>query len=177
MNRAEKAESINELTTSFKKAKGIFVADYRGLPVADITALRFELKKATTDLKVVKNRIALRALDGTGADYGAFKTSFDHMTAVALSFGDVSASAKAITKFAKENDKLKIRAGYVEGKAVSLADVKALASLPSKNELLAKLLGTLVAVPTGFVRVLNGVPSKWVYLLQALKEKKEKAGG
>jgi large subunit ribosomal protein L10 len=175
VNRAEKAESIKELTESFKSAKGIFVADYRGLPVADITALRFELKKNQTDLKVVKNRMALRALDASG-DYGAFKTNFDHMTAVALSFGDVSASAKAITKFAKENDKLKIRAGYIEGKVISLADVKALASLPSRNELLAKLLGTFVAVPSGFVRVLNGVPSKWVYLLQALKEKKEKAG-
>jgi len=175
VNRAEKLESTTELKAAFQKAKGIFVADFRGLPVADITILRFELKKASTDFKVVKNRLALRALEGNES-YGAFKGHFDHMTAVALSYGDVSSGAKALTKFAKENEKLRIRGAFVEGKVVSLADVKALASLPSRNELLAKLLGTLVAVPTSFVRVLNGVPSKWVYMLQALKEKKEKDG-
>jgi large subunit ribosomal protein L10 len=175
VNRAEKAESINELKDCFQRAKGVFVADYRGLSVEEITALRFELKKASTDLKVVKNRMALRALDGVG-DYSSIKPYFDHMTAVGLTYGDVSSGAKAITKYAKDNQKLKIRAGIVEGRVVSLAEVRALAALPSKNELLAKLLGTLVAVPTGFVRVLNGVPAKWVYLLQAIKEKKEKGG-
>lgn len=172
MNRAEKIESANELKDCFDRANGIFVADYRGLPVADITALRFELKKSSTDLRVVKNRIALRALDKP--EYtDSFKKSFDHMTAVAVSYGDVSAAAKSLTKFAKENDKLKLKLGWAEGKEVSANGIKALATLPSRPELLAKLLGTLQAVPTGFVRVLNGVPSKWVYLLDAIKRNKE----
>ncbi len=172
MNKAQKQESITELKDAFTKAAGVFVTDYRGLPVADMTALRFELKKAKTDYKVVKNRLALRALDKPDLD--GFKAHFDHTTAVALSYGDVAQAAKAITKFAKDNDKLKIRGALVEGKVISIEQVKALANMPSKPELLAKLLGTLVAVPTGFVRVLNGVPSKWVYLLQAMKDKKEK---
>ncbi len=172
MNRAEKIESAKELRESFSKASGIFVADFRGIPVADITAFRFELKKTKTDLKVVKNRIALRALDAPQYT-DKFKSQFDHMTAVGLSYGDVSAAAKAMTKFAKENDKIKLRLAWVEGKEISLDGIKALATLPSKPELLAKLLGTFVAVPTGFVRVLNGVPSKWVYLLEALRKKKE----
>lgn len=172
MNRAQKAESVKSLEEAFNKAGGVFVADYRGLRVEEITALRFELKKAKTDLKVVKNRLALRALEGK--DCPDFKKHFDHMTAVAFTYSDVVAGAKAITKFAKENDRLKVRGALVEGKVISLEQVKALANMPSKPELLAKLLGTLVAVPTGFVRVLNGVPSKWVYLLQAIKDKKEK---
>lgn len=172
MNKAEKIESAKELKECFDKASGIFVADYRGIPVADITSFRFELKKSKTDLKVVKNRIALRALDKP--EYtDNFKKQFDHMTAVALVYGDVSSAAKAVTKFAKENDKIKLRLAWVEGKEVSLDGIKALATLPSKQELLAKLLGTLVAVPTGFVRVLNGVPTKWVYALEALRKKKE----
>lgn len=175
MNRAERQQSVVDLKESFTKAKGAFTADFRGLTVEEVTKLRFELKKNDTDLKVVKNRLAIRALEGQ--DLPEFKKQFDYMTAVAFSWKDPSAGAKALTKFAKDNDKLKIRGGLVEGKVINLNDIKTLANLPSKPELLAKLLGTLMAVPTGFVRVLNGVPSKWVYLLDAMKRQKEQKGG
>src|SRR3982751_372974 len=101
MNRAEKTQATEELRESFGTAKAIFTADFRGITVADITLLRFELKKSQTDLKVVKNRIALRALDQK--DYGNFKDQFDYMTAVALNYGDPSVAAKALTKFASDN--------------------------------------------------------------------------
>lgn len=175
MNRAERQQSVEDLKDTFGKAKGLFTTDFRGLTVEEVTKLRFELKKADTDLKVVKNRLALRALEGQ--DVPEFKKQFDYMTAVAISRKDPSASAKALTKFAKDNDKLKLKGALLEGKVVSLADIKALAQLPSKQELLAKLLGTLVAVPTGFVRVLNGVPAKWVYVLEAIRRQKEEKGG
>lgn len=175
MNRAEKIESAKELSESFSKAKAIYVSDFRGITVEQITKFRFELKKSNTDLKVVKNRVAMRVLNEKNYD-GAFKAHFDYMTAVALNYGDPSACAKALTKFASDCDKVKIKGGLVEGKVVNLAQIKALSNLPSRNELLAKLLGTLNAVPTGFVRVLNGVPSKWVYLLDALKRQKEGKG-
>ena len=171
MNRAEKTKAEENLRERFKTSSGVFVTDYQGLTVADITALRFELKKTKTDLKVVKNRMALRALNAPEYTTG-FKTHFDRMTAIALVDGDVSAAAKAVTKFAKENDKFKIRGGWVEGKEVSVDGIKALSTLPSRPELLAKLLGTWLAVPQGFVRVLNGVPAKWVYVLEAIKQKK-----
>jgi large subunit ribosomal protein L10 len=175
VNRAEKIESAKELSENFAKAKAIYVSDFRGITVEQITKFRFELKKSNTDLKVVKNRVALRAMADKNYD-GAFKAHFDYMTAVALNYGDPSACAKAMTAFAKDCDKIKIKGGLVEGKVVNLAQIKALATLPSKNELLAKLLGTMNAVPTGFVRVLNGVPSKWVYLLDAIKRQKEAKG-
>ena len=173
MNRAQKAENIETLKDAFGKAQGIFVADYRGITVEALTKLRFELKKSNTDFKVVKNRLALRAMQGEARFSDDFRTQFDHTTAVALTYGDVAASAKALTKFASDNEKLKLRAALIEGKVINLQQIKALSKLPSKNELLAKMLGTLVAVPTGFVRVLNGVPQKWVYLLEALKKQKE----
>lgn len=175
MNRAEKQQNVEELKDIFGRAKGVFSADFRGLTVEEITKLRFELKKADMDFKVVKNRLALRALEGK--DYPEFKKQFDYMTGIAVSYGDASAGAKALTKFAKDNERLKLKGGLVDGKVVTPNDIKALAQLPSKQELLAKLLGTLVAVPTGFVRVLNGVPSKWVYLLEAIRREKAAKGG
>jgi large subunit ribosomal protein L10 len=175
MNKAEKVEFIDDLKASLASAKGLFAADFRGLTVAEVTSLRFELKKAKSDLKVVKNRLALRAMENMDAP--EFKKHFDYMTAVVISHGDVAQGAKAVTKFAKDNTKFKLKAGYVEGKVINLADIKALSTLPSREELLAKLLGTLMAVPTGFVRVLNGVPSKWVYLIDAIRRQKEEKGG
>lgn len=176
MNKAEKNQGIEELQASFGKAKGAFLADFRGLTVEQITALRFELKKSQTDLKVVKNRLALRALQ-SGPSTEGIRPFFDYMTAVAFTYGDVAQSAKSLTKFAADNEKLKLKAALVEGKVISLADIKALSKLPSRQELLGKLLGTLVAVPTNFVRVLNGVPTKWVYLLEAVRKQKEQKGG
>ncbi len=174
MNRAEKQQATDELKENFEKAAALFTTDYRGLTVADITALRFELKKSKTDLKVVKNRLALKAM--ADAKYDGFKPQFDYMTAVAITYGDAAAAAKALTSFAKDKDALKLKGGYLEGKILSVNDIKALSKLPSKQELLAKLLGTLVAVPTGFVRVLNGVPQKWVFLLEAIRKQKEQGG-
>ena len=175
MNRQEKADSVSDLKTKFGKAKAVIVSDFRGMTVADITTLRFELKKASTDLQVVKNRLAIRALEGhPAASNEAYTKLYDYMSAVAFVYGDPSATAKTLTKFATDHKELQIKGGLVEGRAVSLNDIKALSKLPSRNELIAKLLGTLNAVPTGWVRVLNGIPSKWVYLLEAVR--KQKAG-
>lgn len=171
MNRAEKIQKADELREVFQKARGIFIADYRGLKVDQLTELRFALKKSGADFKVVKNRIALRAFEPEIAQ--ALEKNFDEMTGVAISYDDVAAGAKALTGFAKSNDKLKLRAGYVEGRVVSISEIKALSELPSREELLAKLLGTLQAVPAGLVRVLNAVPSGWVNVLDSIRRKKE----
>lgn len=171
MNRAEKVQVSDELREVFKKAQGIFITDYRGLKVGQLTELRFALKKSGAEFKIVKNRLALRALEPEVAK--ALEKDFDEMTGVAVSYGDVAAGAKALTGFAKTNDKLKLRAGLVEGRIISSTEIKALSELPSREELLAKLLGTLQAVPAGFVRVLNAVPSGWVNVLESLRKKKE----
>lgn len=171
MNRAEKVKVADELRECFQKAQGVFIADYRGLKVSQLTELRFALKKSGAEFKIVKNRLALRALEPEVAKQ--LEKSFDDMTGVALSYGDVAAGAKTLTGFAKTNDKLKLRAGFVEGRVISTADIKALSELPSREDLLAMLLGALQGVPAGFVRVLNAVPGGFVNVLDALKRKKE----
>jgi large subunit ribosomal protein L10 len=171
MNRSEKIQKTEELREVFEKAEGFFIADFKGLAVSQLTSLRFELKKAGAEFRVVKNRLALKALKPETADQLSAK--FDEMTGVAISYRDVAAGAKTVSSFAKANEKFKLRAGYVEGRLINVAEIKALSELPSREELLAKLLGTWNAVPSSFVRVLNAIPSGWVNLLDAMKRKKE----
>jgi large subunit ribosomal protein L10 len=170
-NKAKKIVYGNELREQFGAADALYITDFRGITVMDLTKLRFELKKAGASYKVVKNRIALRALDSALADQ--MQKTFDEMTAVAVVQGDIGAAAKALMGFAKTNDKLKVRGGILEGRVLSANDVKALASLPSKQQLLGQLVGLWAQVPTRFVRVLNAVPSGWVNVLDSLRRNKE----
>jgi len=171
MNRAEKKERVEEFKKDLGDSDAIFISDYRGLTAKQMTELRLSMAKANTRMKVVKNRLAMRVFDGDNKN--EILPHFDEMTAVAFAKGDVAASAKALTQFAKDNEALKVRAGLLEGKVISLADVKALSDLPSRDQLLAQLLAVWAAVPTGFVRVLNAMPNGVVNILDALKKKKE----
>ncbi|MHB8810715.1 MAG: 50S ribosomal protein L10 [Desulfobulbaceae bacterium] len=171
MNRDEKSSKVSELNETFSKAKFAVVADYRGLKVTELEKLRRELKKNDAQFQVAKNTLLRLAVKGT--DHEGLSEFFTGTTAVAVSFADPVASAKTLAAFAKEFEALRIRSAALDGKVLSGDDVVALSKLPGKQELRAKLLGTLAAVPTGLVRVLNGVPSKLVYVLQAIKEQKE----
>ena len=171
MNRDEKASTVSELNETFSKAKFAVVTDYRGLKVTELEKLRRELKKNDGQFQVAKNTLLRLAVKGTAHE--VLGEYFTGTTAVAVCFADPVASAKALAAFSKEFEALRIRSAALEGKILSADDVVALSKLPGKQELRAKLLGTMAAVPTGLVRVLNGVPSKLVYVLQAIKEQKE----
>jgi len=171
LNRDEKSSKVSELNETFSKAKFAVVTDYRGLKVTDLEKLRRELKKNDAQFQVAKNTLLRLAVKGT--EHEGLSEFFTGTTAVAVSFADPVASAKALAAFSKEFEALQIRSAMLDGKVLSSADVVALSKLPGKKELQAMLLGTLAAVPTGLVRVLNGVPSKLVYVLQAIKEQKE----
>lgn len=171
MIKEEKKKLVSELEEKFKKAKAAFVADYKGLKVEKITALRKSLRDASVDLKVVKNTLAKIALKDAGAE--PLKDYFVGTTAVAMSYADPVAAAKILTQFAKDEPNLKLKAAIVGGKVISLNEIKALSELPSREVLLGKLVGVLIAVPTGFVRVLSGVPRNLVYTLAALQAKKQ----
>jgi large subunit ribosomal protein L10 len=174
MNKAEKIEKTEQLKKEFEEADAVFVSDYRGLQANTLLKLRFELNKSGSRFKIVKNRMALRALKEDVAK--DMESHFDNMTAVTIAKGDVAASAKTLTKFAKDNEALKIRAGILEQKVISLAEIKALSTLPSREQLLGQLLSVWNQVPTGFVRVLNAIPGGWVNVLDSLKRKKESEG-
>ena len=171
MNRDEKVSKVGALNDTFSKAKFTVVADYKGLKVTELEKLRRELKKSDASFQVAKNTLLRLAVKDT--EYEMLSEHFTGTTAIAVSFEEPVASAKALTAFAKEYELFSIRSAALDGRVLSADDIIALSKLPGKEELQAKLLGTMAAVPTGLVRVLNGVPAKLVYVLQAIKEQKE----
>jgi len=171
LKREEKAEIVQELSARFATAKLAVLADYRGMTVGSLQQLRQELRKGAATIKVAKNTLLNRAVEGT--PFESLRDQLKGNTALALTDADPVAPAKILVKFAKDNPKLVIKSAVLEGKLLSADDLTALSKLPGINELRAQLLGLMLAVPTGFVRVLNGVPQKAVYLLQAIKEQKE----
>jgi large subunit ribosomal protein L10 len=172
LNRSEKAVVIEEVAAKVATAKSIVLAQYRGLEVGHITGLRKEARKSGVYLRVLKNSLARRAV----AD-SPFAGLADQMVGP-LIYGisdDPVAAAKVISEFAKTNDKLVVMGGSLPNSAFDAAGVKALATMPSRDELLSKLLGTMQAPIAQFVRTLNEVPTKFVRALAAVRDQKESA--
>jgi large subunit ribosomal protein L10 len=169
LNRSEKAVVIEEVAAQVASAKSIVLAQYRGLEVGHITGLRAQARKNGVYLRVLKNSLARRAV----AD-SPFSGLADQMVGP-LIYGisvDPVAAAKVISDFAKTNDKLVVMGGSLPNSVFDAAGVKALATMPSREELLAKLLGTMQAPIAQFVRTLNEVPTKFVRALAAVRDQK-----
>lgn len=170
LNRQEKAAVIEEITSQLSGAQSVVVAEYRGLSVENVTQLRKEARAAGVYLRVLKNTLARRAIAGT-----AFEGLSDKMVGP-LIYGissDPVAAAKVLVSFAKTNDKLVLTGGALPGQVMEAEGVKALATMPSRDELLAKLLGTMQAPIATFVRTLNEVPTKFVRGVAAVRDQKE----
>ena len=170
LNRQEKAAIIEEITGQLAGAQAVVVAEYRGLSVESVTQLRKEARAAGVYLRVLKNTLAKRAIAGT-----AFEGLSDKMVGP-LIYGispDPVAAAKVLVNFAKTNDKLILTAGALPGQVMGVDGVKALATMPSRDELLSKLLGTMQAPIATFVRTLNEVPTKFVRGVAAVRDQKE----
>lgn len=173
MRRTEKQQIVDELKDKFAKTKVVIVADYKGLNVAAMNSLRRKLREADVEFKVVKNTLLVRASEGT--DAALIADHFKGPSAVAFSYEDPVAPAKVLTDFAKENEKLEIKIGAMDGKVIDAAGIRALSALPSREVLLAQVLSAMNGVPTGLVRTLNAIPAKLLYALQAIREQKEAA--
>jgi large subunit ribosomal protein L10 len=172
LNLDDKKEVVAEVSARLKKAQTVVLAEYRGLAVEDITVLRSRARASGVYLRVLKNTLARRAVQGT-----AFEKLADHMVgplAYAIS-DDPVAAARVLHAYAKGNEKLVIKGGAMPNHVMSAKDIGALATLPSREELLAKLLGTMQAPIAKFVRTLNEVPGKFVRTLAAVRDQKEKA--
>jgi len=157
LNRSEKEAVISDVTGLAAKAQTLVIAEYRGITVADMTKLRNSARSAGVSLSVLKNTLARRAVAGSG-----FEVVADQMTGP-LIYGfsvDAVAAAKVVAEFAKTNDKLVIRAGAYGGKALDVNGVKQLASIPSKEVLLAQLLGLMQSPISRTARVLSAVAEK-----------------
>ncbi len=154
LNRSEKQAVIDEVNGLAAKAQTLVIAEYRGITVADMTKLRSSARSNGVSLSVLKNTLARRAVAGS-----AFDVVADQMTGP-LIYGfsvDAVAAAKVVADFAKTNDKLVIRAGAFAGKALDVNGVKQLASIPSKEVLLAQLVGLLQSPISRTARVLAAV--------------------
>jgi large subunit ribosomal protein L10 len=163
---------VSEVAAKLQGAQSVIVAEYRGLNVERVTQLRSKARKSGVWLRVLKNTLARRAVKGT-----PFEKLSDQMVGP-LMYGisqDPVAGAKVLSEFAKENELFVIKAGAMPNAVMSAQDIKALSQLPSREELLAKLLGTMQAPVTKLVRTMNEVPSKFVRTLAAYRDSKEKA--
>ena len=172
LNLEQKQAVVAEVAAQLASAQAVIVAEYRGLDVARVTQLRSKARKSGLYLRVLKNTLARRAVKGT-----PFEQLSDQMVGP-LMYGiaaDPVAGAKVIAEFAKENELFVIRGGAMANTKMSVMDVKALALLPSREELIAKLMGTLQAPVAKLVRTMNEVPGKFVRTLAAYRDSKEKA--
>ena len=173
MKLETKKQITEDLHARFEKSAIILLTDYKGLDVTSINDLRRKLREADIEYQVVKNSLLTRASQDT--EVAAIQDHFKGPSAVAISYDDPVAPAKVLTQFAKENDKLEIKVGVLNGKVLDVQAIKALASLPSRDVLLAQLLSALNAVPTSFVRAVAEIPRSLVNVLTAIKDQKEAA--
>jgi len=173
MRLDKKKAVVEELHEKFSRSKVVIITDYKGLDVAAVSSLRRKLRDVDVEYKVVKNTLLVRASEDT--DAALIKDSFKGPSAVALSYDDPVAPAKVLSDFAKENEKLEIKIGVMEGRILDISAIKALSSLPSREVLLAQVLSAMNGVPTSLVSVLSALPRQFLNVLQAIKDQKEAA--
>ncbi len=169
---------VAQLKEQFESAKGVVLTSYKGLTVAQDTELRRELREAGVSYHVVKNTMLRIAAKEAGIE--GIEEHLEGTTAFAFSSEDAVAPAKVICGFIKKNkledaEVLTVKVGMVEGKVIGVDEVKALAALPSREELIAKLLGSMNAPISNTVNVLQGVIRNAVYVLDAIRAQKESA--
>ena len=169
LNLEQKKAVVVEVSEQVSTAQAIIVAEYRGLQVGEMTALRAQARKSGVYLRVLKNTLVRRAVEGT--PFSGLANEMVGPLVFGISSDPVSA-AKVLSDFAKANDKFIIKAGAMPNQVMDVKGVQALAALPSRDELLAKLLGTMQAPLAKFVRTLNEVPTKFVRGLAAVRDQK-----
>ena len=169
MARPEKVAEVELLTEKMQNSEGLILADFSGLTVAEVNDLRRRCRAQGVEFRVVKNRLARRA--ATAAEVADLEDLLTGPTAIAFGYESPVEPAKVLAEFAKENDKVEIKGGFLEGKIITLAEVKALSELPGREELLAMIARGFNAPTQGFVNVLQGTVGGFVRALNAVAEK------
>jgi large subunit ribosomal protein L10 len=170
----QKQETVTQVSAQLAKAQAVIVAEYRGLGVGAMTGLRAKARGAGVHVRVLKNTLARRAVQGTQFE----KLSEQLSGPLVYGFAqDPVAGAKVLADFAKDNERFVIKGGAMQNALMSAKDVKLLATMPSRDELLAKLAGTLQAPIVKLARTLNEIPGKFVRTLAAVRDAKEKPAG
>lgn len=170
MKKLDKKAIVESLKKRYSDAKVTFIFKNKGLTVPEITSFRKKLKQVGVDTKIVKNTLSKIALDGTA--YSPLKDYMVGPTITLWGYGDPVAPAKVLSGIIKEQPKAEFVVGSISGKIFNLDELNTLATLPSREELLAKMLGSFKSPTTGFVNVLAAVPRGLLNVLNAIKEKK-----
>ena len=171
MNRDNKQELVTEMHERLGRAKAVFLADFRGMDVGKATTLRNELRSASVEYRVFKNTLLERASQGT--DMECLSPYLTGPTAIAISYDDPVSAAKVLSKFAKDpQGKFVLKVGVLSGKLLDVKQIQALAELPSREVLIAKMLGSMQAPATNFVGVLAALPGSLVRALDAIRAQK-----
>ncbi len=168
----QKQAMVSEVSAELAHAQAVIVAEYRGLDVERVTQLRSKARKSGLYLRVLKNTLARRAVKGTPFEKLSEKMVGPLMYGITQ---DPVSGAKVFSEFAKDNELFVIKGGAMPNGVMSVQEIKSLAQLPSREQLLAMLVGTLQAPMTKLVRTMNEVPGKFVRTLAAYKEQREKA--
>ncbi len=171
LKRSEKEKIVADLRERLLRAQATILTDFKGLTVAEMMKLRDALAEQKVEYKVVKNTLMRIACRDTAAS--VLEPLIKDTCAIAIGYDDPTVPARILKNLSKENEKIKIKGGALGGKLLTPEEVMALADLPSKQELLARLVGVLAAVPTGLVTVLSGIPRNFLGVLLAIKNKKQ----
>lgn len=171
MDRETKVEALARLKDTVNKSTVMFVSDFRGLNATDALELRRAIRQSGGSFTVVKNTIAKRALEDT--PYQGLSEMMKGPNGVASTEADPAALAKALVKFSSTSEGFKIKGGMISGESLSLDEIKRLSELPSKDELLAKVLSSINGPASGIVGVLLGLHRNLLNVLTAIKDKKE----
>lgn len=170
IDKKKKAVLKNLFQEKFEKSSSAFVAEYRGLTVADLTTLRKSLNKVNAEFKVLKNRIAIKAVENT--EHDIIKGSLKGPIGIVYVYGDPAPVAKALVDFAKTNEKFKLTSGLMDAALVSPSQLKMISELPSREVLLGQIAGLLVSPHRSILGVLNAVSRSLVQVINAIKETK-----
>lgn len=171
MNKNNKQELVTEMHERLTRAKAVFLADFRGMNVGQATTLRNELRAVSVEYKVFKNTLFDRAAKGT--DVECISPYLAGPTAVAISYDDPASAAKVLHKFSKDpQGKFVLKVAVLSGKLLDPKQIQALADLPSREVLIAKMLGSMQAPATNFVGVLAALPGSLVRVLDAIRAQK-----
>jgi len=173
VTKEQKSEILKGLVEKFGKSKSVVFAEYRGLDVSNLTNLRKELRGVKAEMKVAKKTLMDIAAKENKIE-GLDASGMEGPVAAAFSYDDPLSGIKVIFKFSKTNDKLKILGGIIDGKIVSADVVKKYAKLPSREELLAKFMGSVQSPVSGFVGVLSNLMSGFVRVINSYKDKMSK---
>ena len=172
MNRQEKAELIEKFQAELALRPSVFVAEYRGMTVEQVTDLRIKLRKADGGMKVLKNTFLRRAVDGT--DKAALAAVSKGPNAVILASAEFAELVKVLTATDREIEAFKLKGGVLFGKAVTPVEIRQLAELPPRPVLLGRAVGSLASPLRGFLSVCQGNIRKLLYALEAVRQAKEK---